>query len=200
MGWSAVLLDCGSAERAQAWTARLSGAPLAGSPLLAGAEVVPGASTVLVDSVTDPPALAAALAALPEPPPVAPSTGELVEIPVRYDGPDLADVAARWAVAPEEVGRIHAGTPFRVAFLGFAPGFGYLTGLPGERAVPRLDTPRPRVPAGSVGLAGAYTGVYPGASPGGWRLIGRTDVTLFDVTREPPALLRPGVRVRCVPA
>jgi KipI family sensor histidine kinase inhibitor len=93
----------------------------------------------------------------------------------------------------------HLATEFRVAFCGFAPGFGYLTGLPAELAVPRLATPRPRVPAGSVGLAGAYTGIYPSASPGGWLLIGRTDVVLFDVAADPPALLGPGARVRFVP-
>jgi len=193
VGWSAVLVDCDSAESAQAWAARL-----AQYPPVAGAEVVPGAASVLVDGLTDPAAVATRLAALPPPEPVPPHAGELVELPVRYDGPDLARVAEYWAVTPDEVARIHAATEFRVAFVGFAPGFGYLTGLPAERAVPRLPTPRPRVPAGSVGLAGAYTGVYPGTSPGGWLLIGHTDAQLFDVAVEPPARLRPGVRVRFV--
>ncbi|GFJ90481.1 hypothetical protein Prum_041230 [Phytohabitans rumicis] len=93
-----------------------------------------------------------------------------------------------------------AGTELRVAFCGFAPGFAYLAGLPASWAVPRLASPRPRVPAGSVGLAGEYAGIYPTASPGGWRLVGRTDAVLFDVRRDPPALLAPGTRVRLVPA
>ena len=86
------------------------------------------------------------------------------------------------------------GTRFRVAFCGFAPGFPYLTGLPAELALPRLATPRPRVPAGSVALAGPYAGIYPGASPGGWLLVGRTDLVLFDVAADPPARLGPGTR------
>jgi KipI family sensor histidine kinase inhibitor len=85
---------------------------------------------------------------------------------------------------------------FRVAFCGFTPGFGYLAGLPDHLAVPRLETPRPKVAAGSVGLADTYAGVYPTASPGGWRLVGRTTVTLFDPLRSPPAQLIPGARVR----
>jgi KipI family sensor histidine kinase inhibitor len=87
-----------------------------------------------------------------------------------------------------------------VAFSGFAPGFAYLAGLPDDWAVPRLATPRPKVPAGSVGLAGAYAGIYPTASPGGWRLVGRTETVLFDVRRDPPALLTPGTGVRLVRA
>src|SRR6266508_2649229 len=120
------------------------------------------------------------------------------ELPTTYDGADLALVAEHWGVSPAEVVRRHTATEFRVAFCGFAPGFGYLTGLPEELAVPRLDTPRARVPAGSVGLAGRYCGVYPSPSPGGWLLIGRTSVRLFDVDEDPPALLAPGTRVRFV--
>lgn len=101
-------------------------------------------------------------------------------------------------VAPGEVGRIHAAAGYRVAFCGFAPGFGYLTGLPERYAVPRRATPRTAVPAGSVALAGPYTGVYPRSSPGGWRLVGTTDAVLWDPEREPPALLSPGLRVRFV--
>ncbi|GAA3308229.1 hypothetical protein GCM10020295_69690 [Streptomyces cinereospinus] len=123
----------------------------------------------------------------------------MVELPVRYDGPDLADVAALWGVSEPEVARIHAGTEFRVAFCGFAPGFGYLTGLPPHCHVPRRATPRTAVPAGSVALAGPYTGVYPHASPGGWQLIGSTDAVLWDPARVPAALLSPGTRVRFVP-
>jgi KipI family sensor histidine kinase inhibitor len=98
---------------------------------------------------------------------------------------------------PAAVERL-TGTELTVAFCGFAPGFAYLRGLSPAWAVPRLDAPRPRVPAGSVALAGEYAGIYPTAAPGGWRLVGRTDATLFDVRREPPALLAPGTRVSLV--
>ncbi|OEV14280.1 allophanate hydrolase, partial [Streptomyces nanshensis] len=133
-------------------------------------------------------------------PPLTAGSGAVLEIPVRYDGPDLADVAALWGVAPDEVARRHAATEFRVAFCGFAPGFGYLTGLPEPYHVPRRATPRTRVPVGAVGLAGAYTGVYPRSSPGGWQLIGTAPRTvLWDTARTPAALLAPGTRVRFVP-
>jgi KipI family sensor histidine kinase inhibitor len=118
---------------------------------------------------------------------------------VRYDGPDLSDVAAHWGVARHEVARIHADTEFTVAFCGFAPGFGYLTGLPARYDVPRRATPRTAVPPGSVALAGPYTGVYPRSSPGGWQLIGTTDTVLWDHARVPAALLSPGTRVKFVP-
>ncbi|BCJ26961.1 allophanate hydrolase subunit 1 [Actinocatenispora sera] len=118
-----------------------------------------------------------------------------VELDCVYDGPDLAEVAELWGTSVDGVVARHTGTEFRVAFCGFSPGFGYLTGLPAELAVPRRDSPRPRVPAGSVGLAGEYSGVYPSPSPGGWRLIGRTDRVLFDPDASPPALLTPGTRV-----
>jgi KipI family sensor histidine kinase inhibitor len=127
---------------------------------------------------------------------------ELIDIPVRYggaDGPDLADVAALHDLTPSEVVDLHAATEYRVYFLGFAPGFGYLGSLPARIATPRLATPRERVPAGSVGIADAQTGVYPFALPGGWRIIGRTDAPMWDLGRESPSLLRPGDRVRFVP-
>jgi KipI family sensor histidine kinase inhibitor len=126
--------------------------------------------------------------------------GPLVELPVTYDGDDLADTAALLGMAPEELVRRHAAARYRVAFSGFAPGFGYLTGLPPELHVPRLPTPRTKVPAGAVGLAGEFCGVYPRESPGGWRLIGRTDAVLWDAERDPAALLAPGTRVRFRPA
>ncbi|WP_236239035.1 allophanate hydrolase subunit 1 [Streptomyces sp. CC228A] len=160
-------------------------------------DVVPGARTVLLDGVDDPRALAAQVVRW-TPEPLHARVEPLVELPVRYDGPDLAEVAALWGVAPEEVGRIHAGLEHRVAFCGFAPGFGYLTGLPERYQVPRRATPRTSVPAGSVAVAGPYTGVYPRSSPGGWRLIGATDAVLWDPGRDPVALLSPGVRVRFV--
>jgi len=101
-------------------------------------------------------------------------------------------------MTPGEVVERLVRTPLHVAFCGFTPGWAYLAGLPEELAVPRLDTPRAKVPAGSVGLADRYAGIYPTASPGGWRLIGHTDVTLFQPDRTPPALLVPGTRVRLV--
>jgi KipI family sensor histidine kinase inhibitor len=125
--------------------------------------------------------------------------GPLVELPVHYDGADLADTAGLLGMAPDELVRRHAAADYRVAFCGFAPGFGYLTGLPAELHVPRLATPRTRVPAGAVGLAGEFCGVYPRESPGGWRLLGRTDVVLWEAGREPAALLAPGTRVRFRP-
>ncbi|WP_052229795.1 5-oxoprolinase subunit PxpB [Streptomyces sp. CT34] len=161
-------------------------------------EIVPAARTVFLDGLADPHGLIAELATW-HIPPLATGDRPTVELPVRYDGPDLADVAALWDVTPEDVVRLHSGTEFHVAFCGFAPGFGYLTGLPEALHVPRRDTPRTKVPVGSVGLAGPYTGVYPRSSPGGWQLIGSTDAALWDPRREPAALLAPGTRVRFVP-
>jgi KipI family sensor histidine kinase inhibitor len=126
----------------------------------------------------------------------------VVEIPVLYGGahgPDLADVAAHCGLDEAEVVRRHAAGDYRVYFLGFSPGFPYLGGLDEGLATPRLPTPRHRVPAGSVAIGGRQTGVYPAASPGGWRLIGRTPLRLFDPGRTPPACLAMGDRVRFVP-
>jgi KipI family sensor histidine kinase inhibitor len=162
-------------------------------------EIVPAARTVLLDGLDDQAGFAARLAGWESvaPPAAVPDT---VELPIRYDGPDLAEVAARWGVTEREAARIHSAAEFRVAFCGFAPGFGYLTGLAERYAVPRRSTPRTAVPAGSVGLAGPYTGVYPRSSPGGWQLIGTTDAVLWDPGRVPAALLAPGTRVRFVAA
>jgi KipI family sensor histidine kinase inhibitor len=129
----------------------------------------------------------------------APGDGPLVELPVRYDGADLAATADLLGMAPDELVRRHAEAAYRVAFCGFAPGFGYLTGVPPDLRVPRLPAPRIRVPAGAVGLAGEFCGVYPRESPGGWRLLGRTDAVLWDAGRQPAALLAPGTRVRFRP-
>ena len=135
--------------------------------------------------------------------PAAPAAGVLVEIPVRYggdNGPDLADVAALNDLRESEVIELHAGTEYRVFFLGFAPGFAYLGPVSAQIAAPRLAAPRERIPAGSVGIAGRGTAVYPFELPGGWRIIGRTDVAMWDLRRDSPALLRPGDRVRFVPS
>ena len=130
-------------------------------------------------------------------------SGRRVEIPVKYggaEGPDLEKVARRSGLPPEEVIRRHAKAEYRVAFLGFAPGFPYLAGLPEELATPRLASPRLRVPAGSVGIAGSLSGIYPRESPGGWNIIGRTSERLCDWTLEEPFLLKPGDRVVFRPA
>lgn len=121
-----------------------------------------------------------------------------ITIPVTYDGPDLDLVAETAGVSREEVVKLHTGATYEVAFCGFAPGFGYLTGLPPNLQQPRLDSPRTKVPQGSVGIAGEFTAAYPRATPGGWRLIGRTEITLFDTKAETPALLQPGDQVRFV--
>lgn len=124
----------------------------------------------------------------------------VVEIPVHYDGPDLDDVAALTGLTPDKVVSAHTGRQWRVGFAGFAPGFAYLVDGDPRLDVPRRATPRPRVPAGAVGLAGEFSGIYPRSSPGGWQLIGRTDLVVWDLDRDPPALLRPGLRVRFVDA
>jgi len=126
----------------------------------------------------------------------------LVEIPVHYggvDGLDLDAVAAHAALSAADVIARHAGAEYTVAMLGFAPGFPYLLGMDPLLATPRLPTPRTHVAAGSVGIGGAQTGLYPRPGPGGWRIIGRTDMALFDPLREPPSLLSAGDRVRFVP-
>jgi KipI family sensor histidine kinase inhibitor len=156
-------------------------------------DVVPGAESVLFDGVQDSAHLGETLATWrPGETPAGPD----VEVEVTYDGPDLPFVAEQWGCSVEEVVVRHQETRFVSAFCGFTPGFAYLSGL--EHDVPRLPTPRTRVPAGSVALAGLWCGVYPGESPGGWRLIGRTDAVLWDSDRAQPALLAPGVRPRFV--
>jgi KipI family sensor histidine kinase inhibitor len=133
----------------------------------------------------------------------APAATRLVEIPVQYGGeagPDLEDVARLHGLSVEEVVAIHSGAEYLVYFLGFSPGFPYLGGMPEAIATPRLARPRRMVPAGSVAIGGSQTGVYPVASPGGWRLIGRTPLELFRADRNPPTLLEMGDRVRFVPS
>ncbi len=120
----------------------------------------------------------------------------LFRIPVVYGGADLPEISRRFGMSPEEFARRHAAAEYRVAFLGFAPGFAYLAGLPADLRAARLASPRTRVPAGSVGIGGEYTGIYPSDSPGGWNLVGRSTVRLFEPDAEPPALLAAGDRVR----
>lgn len=148
--------------------------------------------------LTDPDTLQAAVRTLWSKPARARQLGRVVEIPVRYDGPDLADVAAHGRLSADEVVRRHTAAEYVVYFIGFQPGFAYLGGLDEALHTPRRAEPRTAVPAGSVGIGGAQTGIYPLATPGGWQLIGRTALALFDPHAEPPTLLAPGDRVRFV--
>jgi KipI family sensor histidine kinase inhibitor len=165
-------------------------------------EVVPAARTVLVRA--EPAAIGRLARRLPQLaatlPPAPGSAGEPVVLDVHYDGADLADTAAELGLDPDGLVRRHISGRYVVAFCGFAPGFAYLTGLDESLHVARLREPRTRVPAGSVGIAGEFTGVYPRPSPGGWRLLGHTGAPLWDLDRTPPALLVPGTSVRFRPA
>ena len=196
-GEAALLIDTASADRAQALAAELQLDPIPGV-----AAAIPGFQSLLVELdplASDPEAVREAvvsrLAGVTE---RAVAT-RLRTIPVVYGGemgPDLADVAALTGLSEGEVVDRHAAAELRVLFDGFAPGFAYLGDLPAELRVPRLDTPRTRTLAGSVAIAGPMSGVYPAMLPGGWRVIGRTPVALFDPRRDPPAYLMPGDRVR----
>jgi KipI family sensor histidine kinase inhibitor len=161
-------------------------------------EVIPAARTLLVrydprrlDAVR----IAALIAELPPTAVEEESAGEVV-IPVHYDGADLADVGTRTGLPRGELIARHLAPEYTVAFCGFAPGFAYLTGLDPVLRLPRRATPRTHVPAGSVAIADEYTGVYPRSSPGGWQLLGHTDLAVWDLNREPVTLLPPGTRVR----
>ncbi len=193
-GDRALLLEVGSTRDVVAWSAAVRDAPVEGL-----VDVVTGAETVLV--VLDGPgrlgAAAGRLRGL-TPDSVEITTGDVVEVPVVYDGPDLDEVARLTGLSRDDVVAAHTGREWSVAFGGFAPGFAYLVGGDERLAVPRRDSPRTSVPAGSVGLAGEFSGVYPRSSPGGWQLIGRTDLALWDLDRDPPALLVPGTPVRFV--
>ncbi|MFD5647527.1 allophanate hydrolase subunit 1 [Streptomyces anulatus] len=211
-GPHALLVELADGEHAEAFHAELLRRRERGE-LPAVREIVPAARTVLLDGIHDGTGertpgerasgaqerFARDLASWQVEPPQREGR-EPVEIPVVYDGPDLDEVAALWGVPAGEVAALHSRTAFRVAFCGFAPGFGYLTGLPERLHVPRRTTPRTRVPAGAVALAGPYTGVYPRPSPGGWQIVGRMPDpgALWDPAREPAALLAPGTPVRFV--
>jgi KipI family sensor histidine kinase inhibitor len=180
-------------------------AALSRDPFEGFLEAVPALRSLLV--LFDPAAarrtdVARALAARASAPAAAPPPGRLHEIPVVYggeEGPDLAPLAAARSLAEHDVVRLHSGAEYTAFMLGFTPGFAYLGLLPDALECPRLPTPRVRVPAGTVAAAGRLTGVYPAASPGGWRLLGRTSTRLFDPTLDEPALLAPGDRVRFRP-
>ena len=196
-GEAALLVELGSPERAQALAASLRATPIRGV-----VEAVPGLETVLVEfsQGADPgapvPELEDRVASLD----VVPKPGRARVIPVVYDGPDLGDVAALAGLTTDEVVALHTSVELRVLFCGFAPGFAYLGDLPPRLRVDRLGTPRTRTPAGSVAIAGRMSGIYPADLPGGWRVIGRTDLALFDPRRDPPVTLLPGDRVRFEPA
>ncbi len=187
-GPRALLAEYGTLEEVIAAAAALRSAVIPGVT-----EIVPAARTVLVvHDGADPARIAASLDAGSGtlPPPIG-----TVRIPVRYDGPDLEEVAAATGLGVDDVVALHSGATYRVAFCGFLPGFAYLVGLPERLRLPRRLTPRPRVAAGSVAIADEFSGVYPSASPGGWHLLGRTDVCLWDPDRTPPGLLLPGSAV-----
>lgn len=191
-GREAVLAEVADLDAALALYAALREAGLPGVT-----DLVPAARTVLIrldPAVTSPAAVRDAVAAL-RPGGRGQAYAGTAEIPVVYDGPDLAEVAGHLGITPQEVVARHTGTPWTVAFAGFAPGFGYLTGGHPSFDVPRRSSPRTRIPAGSVGLAGRFSGVYPSDSPGGWQLIGSTTERMWDLARPEPALLLPGVRV-----
>lgn len=188
-----ILVEVADLDETLALFASLNADPIDGIE-----EAVPAARTVMIrfrPDVVSAVQLATAisrrdLSVKPEP------SDKLVEIAVHYDGEDLADVAGHTGLSVEEVIRRHTESEFTVAFCGFAPGFGYLAGGDPALHVPRRQSPRTRIPAGSVALAGAFSGVYPQASPGGWQIIGTTPDKMWDIDREPGALFQPGYRVR----
>lgn len=197
-GEAALLVELESADRAQALAASLRGDPPEGM-----VEAVPGLSSLLVelDPLTADAERVTILIErhLAELRPST-ATGRLHTIQVVYDGPDLADVAKLTGLSPSEVVAHHSSTELRVLFCGFAPGFAYLGDLPAELRVERLATPRIRTPAGSVAIAGSMGAIYPAELPGGWRVIGHTEVALFDPRSDRPVLLEPGDRVSFEPA
>jgi len=192
-GSTALLVELDALDDVLALYAALADAPPAGV-----VDVVPAARTVLL--VTDP--ARTTLTAVADavrgttPRPREPTAGDTVELPVHYDGADLAELAGLLDLSPAELVRRHTAAEWTVAFCGFSPGFGYLVQPGAGWDVPRRRTPRTTVPPGAVGLAGEFSGVYPRESPGGWQLVGRTDVAVFDLDRQPAALLAPGTRVR----
>lgn len=190
-GDRALLLDLDDDEEPVGWAQAVAEADLG------ALDIVPGARTVLVTASTRERLgrIREALGGLTPHDTEADEHREPVEIPTVYDGPDLDEVCRLTGLSRDEVVAAHTDRPWTVAFGGFAPGFAYLTGGDERLEVPRRDDPRTAVPAGSVGLAGTFSGAYPRESPGGWQLIGRTEATLFDIDRDPPALLQPGDRV-----
>jgi len=194
-GDHALLLECESTAEVLAWTAALREADLLGVT-----DIVPASRTVLVkvDGARYLPGARQHIEKLTVVPDdeIATSTSPDIVIEVTYDGEDLDEVGRITGLGAAGVVTAHTGAPWRVAFGGFVPGFAYLAGGDARLAVPRRAEPRTRVPAGSVALAGEFSGVYPRETPGGWQLIGRTDATLWDIDRSDPALLTPGMTVQ----
>lgn len=193
-GPSALLIELDDLDGVLALAAELRAVALSGV-----IDAVPAARTVLLHCdpvVASLPSIATQVRAI-RPSEHRSTLGTVVEIPASYDGPDVDDVLTAAQMTRRELIDWHTGSSWQVAFCGFAPGFGYLV-TEDALSIPRRRKPRTTVPVGSIGLAGEFSGAYPRASPGGWQLIGRTDLTLFDIDAEPPALLRPGVGVRFV--
>ncbi|MDQ3591355.1 MAG: allophanate hydrolase subunit 1 [Actinomycetota bacterium] len=193
-GDAAVLAEVDDLEQAMALHAAVVAEPPPGV-----VDLVPAARTLLVrfaPDKTSPGEVAKRLRSVRSVDQGAGSDADEVVLEVTYDGPDLADVAELTGLSEQEVVELHTTGAWTVAFVGFAPGFGYLVGGDERLHVARRKESRTAVPAGSVGLAGEFSGAYPRESPGGWQLIGRTDARLWDVERDPPALLVPGTRVR----
>lgn len=205
-GDAALLVELGDLAQVRRLTAALQ-ARRAAMPPPTVTDVVPAARTVLVRFDPTRTSEEAVVAWVRAPASARPGsnrpTGQhtdaaLVELPVVYDGADLDEVGRLTGLGRDGVVAAHTAARWSVAFCGFAPGFAYCAAESLDLDVPRRVQPRSRVPAGSVGLAGEFTGVYPRASPGGWQLVGRTDATLWDLDRDPPALLAPGTAVRFV--
>jgi KipI family sensor histidine kinase inhibitor len=194
-GTTSVLVELDDLDAVLALYAALAEDPPAGV-----VDLVPAARTVLVVADPSVTTLGAVTDAVRSTTPRwdRRAVGELVEVPVTYDGEDLQDAARLVGVDAAELVRRHSAIEWTVAFCGFAPGFGYLTSPDWPWDLPRRSTPRTKVPPGSVALAGEFSGVYPRESPGGWQLLGRTEVAVFDLTRDPAALLVPGNRVRFI--
>lgn len=193
-GDRALLLEFDSTAEVLAWSAALRDAGMPGV-----LDIVPAARTILLalDRSSRQNAVRRRLRTL-QAAAGAPTTaaGDPLVIDVVYDGDDIAEVAERTGLTVHEVVDAHTGKPWTVGFCGFAPGFAYLVGGDPRLTVPRRSDPRPSVPAGAVGLAGEFTGIYPRRSPGGWQLIGHTNAVLWDVDRPEPALLTPGTKVQ----
>ena len=193
MGDAALLVETRDSVEAQKLRLALAAESIPGLR-----QLVPGFDSLLIavdPLLTDLDALAARLPELLRTPQVMPAP-RIHEIPVRYGGEDLAAVAAELGMSVEEVVRRHNEVSYTVAFLGFAPGFAYLTGLDPKLHSPRLATPRTRTPVGAVAMAGEFSGIYPQATPGGWRVLGISAARLFDADRASPASLSPGDQVR----
>lgn len=192
-GGNGALIELGSLDEVHRLHHAIRTAGLIGAQII---EAVPGAETLLlVGPGSDPAALVRLVEQLPRPSTTSAFVGTHT-ILVRYDGPDLGEVATLTGLSVDEVVRRHTGPLYTVAFLGFSRSFPYFAGLDPSLHVPRRSTPRTSVPKGSVGMGAAFTGVYPASSPGGWQLLGRTNLEFFDPGRDPPSVLSVGDRVR----